>query len=88
MLPMDKARSRLEISDLNVTEAALEASCSSLGHFAAAFKKRFGTLPSEYRAEDEHLPCLANSETGDTSPNSPSEALNGYGVPRIRIRRV
>lgn len=49
-LRMDKARSLLEIGDLNVTEVALEAGYSSLGHFAAAFKKRFGTLPSEYRA--------------------------------------
>jgi AraC-like DNA-binding protein len=48
-LRMDKARSLLEIGDLNVTEAALEAGYCSLGHFAAAFKKRFGTLPGQYR---------------------------------------
>lgn len=50
MLRMDRARSLLELGDLNVTEAALEAGYSSLGHFAGAFKKRFGILPSECRS--------------------------------------
>ncbi|MFZ5866065.1 MAG: helix-turn-helix transcriptional regulator [Thermodesulfobacteriota bacterium] len=47
-LRMDKARALLEIGDINVTQAAVEAGYSSFGHFAAAFKKRFGTLPSRY----------------------------------------
>ena len=46
-LRMDKAKSLLENGDLNVTEAALEAGYSLLGHFAASFKKRFGILPSQ-----------------------------------------
>jgi len=48
-LRMDKARAFLESGDLNVTEAALEAGYSSLGHFAAAFKKCFGILPNQCR---------------------------------------
>jgi AraC-like DNA-binding protein len=48
-LRMDKARSLLEIGDINVTEVAVEAGYTSFGHFAAEFKKRFGTLPSQYR---------------------------------------
>jgi len=48
-LRMDKARALLESGDLNVTEAALDAGYSSLGHFAAAFKKCFGILPNQCR---------------------------------------
>ncbi|MFC1834567.1 helix-turn-helix transcriptional regulator, partial [Thermodesulfobacteriota bacterium] len=49
-LRMDKARSLLEQGELSVTEVALETGYSSLGHFAAAFRKRFGILPSQCRS--------------------------------------
>jgi AraC family transcriptional activator of pyochelin receptor len=48
-LRMEKARSLLEGSDLSVTQVALEAGYNSFGHFAAAFKRSFGILPSQYR---------------------------------------
>jgi AraC-like DNA-binding protein len=47
-LRMERARMLLEAGNLNVTEAALEAGYSSLGHFAARFKKHYGVLPKEY----------------------------------------
>lgn len=46
-LRMEKARALLEAGDCNVTAAALAAGYSCLGHFAAAFKKHFGFLPSD-----------------------------------------
>lgn len=49
-LRMEKARMLLEDGRLNVTEVALESGYSSLGHFAAAFKKHFGVVPREYRS--------------------------------------
>ncbi len=48
-LRMEKARSLLEGSDFSVTQVALEAGYNSFGHFAAAFKRSFGILPSQYR---------------------------------------
>jgi AraC-like DNA-binding protein len=48
-LRMEKARSLLEESDLSVTQVALEAGYNSFGHFAEAFKRTFGILPSQYR---------------------------------------
>lgn len=48
-LRMEKARTLLETGHLNVTEVALATGYSCLGHFAAAFKKRFGVLPSRYQ---------------------------------------
>lgn len=49
-LRMEKARALLESGNLNVTEVALTTGYSCLGHFAAAFKKRFGVLPNQYRS--------------------------------------
>jgi AraC-like DNA-binding protein len=49
-LRMERARYLLERGNMSVTEAALEAGYSSLGNFAAAFKRRFGILPSECRS--------------------------------------
>ncbi len=49
-LRMEKARALLEAGNYNVTEVALETGHSCLGHFAAAFKKTFGVVPSRYRA--------------------------------------
>lgn len=49
-LRMEKARAMLESGRYNVTEAALETGHSCLGHFAAAFKREFGVVPSQYRA--------------------------------------
>lgn len=48
-LRMEKARGLLESSDLSVTEVALAVGYTSFGHFAAAFKRSFGVLPSQYR---------------------------------------
>ncbi len=49
-LRMEKARALLESGMYNVTEVALETGHSCLGHFAAAFKREFGVVPSRYRA--------------------------------------
>ncbi len=49
-LRMKKARCLLEQGHLNVTEVAFEVGYSSLGHFSASFRQRFGALPSRYRA--------------------------------------
>lgn len=48
-LRMKRARFLLEQGHLNVTEVAFEVGYSSLGHFSASFKQRFGALPSKYR---------------------------------------
>lgn len=47
-LRMERARTLLESGNFNVTEAALEAGYSSLGHFASRFKRHFGVLPKDY----------------------------------------
>jgi AraC-like DNA-binding protein len=49
-LRMEKARALLEEGTYNVTEVALKTGHSCLGHFAAAFKKTFGVVPSRYRS--------------------------------------
>jgi AraC-like DNA-binding protein len=49
-LRMKRARHLLEQDHLNVTQVAFEVGYSSLGHFSAAFRRRFGVLPSKYRA--------------------------------------
>lgn len=46
-LRMEKARALLETGDCNVTTAASAVGYSCLAHFAAAFKKHFGFLPSD-----------------------------------------
>jgi AraC family transcriptional activator of pyochelin receptor len=58
-LRMEKARSLLEGSDLSVTQVALEAGYNSFGHFAAAFKRSFGILPSQYRRTRPKPPVSA-----------------------------
>lgn len=45
-LRMEKARDLLQTQELNVSEAALAVGYHCFGHFSAAFKKCFGTLPS------------------------------------------
>ena len=47
-LRMERARYLLEGGDLNVTEVALSVGYNSLSHFADAFKRSFGVLPSHY----------------------------------------
>ena len=54
-LRMEKAQALLGRGELSVTEAAGEAGYRSLGHFAAAFKRRFGVLPGKYRKERSKL---------------------------------
>ncbi len=46
-LRLQKARALLESGDMNVSEAAVTVGYSCFGHFAAAFKKKFGILPKE-----------------------------------------
>lgn len=58
-LRMEKARSLLEGSDFSVTQVALEAGYNSFGHFAAAFKRTFGILPSQYRQTRPRPPIAA-----------------------------
>ena len=55
-LRMEKARALLESGRLNVTQVASATGYSCFGHFSAAFKKRFGILPSDFRkAKDSVL---------------------------------
>jgi AraC family transcriptional regulator, transcriptional activator of the genes for pyochelin and ferripyochelin receptors len=61
-LRMEMARSLLEGSDLSVTQVALEAGYNSFGHFAAAFKRTFGILPSQYRQTRRKPPVSAFRE--------------------------
>jgi AraC-like DNA-binding protein len=46
-LRLQKARALLESGNMNVSEAAVAVGYSCFGHFAAAFKKKFGILPKE-----------------------------------------
>ena len=54
-LRMDKARALLESGRLNVTQVASATGYSCFGHFSAAFKKRFGILPSDFRKAVESV---------------------------------
>lgn len=48
---MEQARRFLQEGKMNVTEVAYEVGYSSLSQFARAFKKQFGTNPSDFYAE-------------------------------------
>jgi AraC-like DNA-binding protein len=47
---MERSRQLLEAGEMTVTEAAQAVGFVSRGHFAAAFKRRFGVNPSVYIA--------------------------------------
>jgi AraC-like DNA-binding protein len=47
---MERSRQLLEAGEMTVTEAAQAVGFVSRGHFAAAFKRRFGVNPSVYMA--------------------------------------
>lgn len=49
MLKMEAARTMLQAGDLNVGEVASATGYTCFGHFAAAFKKRFGVAPREFK---------------------------------------
>lgn len=48
---MERARQLLEVGEMTVTEAARAVGFVNRGHFAAAFKRRFGVNPSVYVAQ-------------------------------------
>lgn len=48
-LRMEKAKTMLSESDLNVSEVATAVGYSSFGHFSAAFRKQFGILPKHVK---------------------------------------
>jgi AraC-like DNA-binding protein len=48
---MERSRQLLESGEMTVTEAARAVGFVSRGHFAAAFKRRFGVNPSVYTAQ-------------------------------------
>lgn len=75
-LRMEKARALLELGHLNVTEVAMETGYSCLGHFAAAFKKRFGVLPSQYRPG-----MVTKIEPSGNLPHIGSSHGNSFGFP-------
>ncbi|MEM7062485.1 MAG: AraC family transcriptional regulator [Cyanobacteria bacterium P01_B01_bin.77] len=45
---MERARQLLIAGEVNVSEAARKVGIANRGHFAAAFRKKYGILPSEY----------------------------------------
>jgi transcriptional regulator GlxA family with amidase domain len=47
MLRMEKAWMMIETGALNVDKVALGSGYTCFGHFAGAFRKRFGITPSE-----------------------------------------
>lgn len=47
---MERSRQLLEAGEMTVTEAAQAVGFVSRGHFATAFRRRFGVNPSEYVA--------------------------------------
>jgi AraC-like DNA-binding protein len=49
---MERSRQLLEAGEMSVTEAARAVGFVSRGHFAAAFKRRFGVNPSAYVAQN------------------------------------
>ncbi|MBI5568638.1 MAG: helix-turn-helix transcriptional regulator [Desulfomonile tiedjei] len=49
MLKMETARAMLQAGDLNVSEVAAATGYTCFGHFAAAFRKRFGVAPREFK---------------------------------------
>ena len=51
LLRMQHAQTLLRCTDLPVAEVALESGYTHLGHFAAAFKRNTGTLPSIFRQQ-------------------------------------
>jgi AraC-like DNA-binding protein len=55
-LRMEKARALLELGRLNVTQVASATGYSCFGHFSAAFKKRFGILPSDFKKTKGSVP--------------------------------
>lgn len=52
---MMQARMILQSGENSIKETGMMVGYSNLSHFAAAFKKEFGILPSELSAEDEAL---------------------------------
>jgi len=49
MLRMEKARTMLETSELNVSEVAVATGYTCFGHFSGAFRKRFGIAPRDFK---------------------------------------
>ncbi len=49
MLRMEKAKIMLESGELNVSEVAAATGYTCLGHFSAAFRKRFGVASENNR---------------------------------------
>jgi AraC-like DNA-binding protein len=49
MLKMEAACSMLQAGELNVSEVAAATGYTCFGHFAAAFRKRFGVAPREFK---------------------------------------
>lgn len=50
-LRLNKAKSLLLTTDLNVTEVAFETGFKNLSHFSRIFMKKFGSSPSQYRQQ-------------------------------------
>jgi AraC family transcriptional regulator, transcriptional activator of the genes for pyochelin and ferripyochelin receptors len=49
MLRMEKAWMMFETGEMNVSEVALDTGYTSFGHFAAAFRERFGITPRDFK---------------------------------------
>ena len=48
---LEKAASLLLDSDLNITEASAAVGYSKPSNFAAAFKKKYGVIPKQYKEQ-------------------------------------
>jgi AraC family transcriptional activator of pyochelin receptor len=49
MLRMERARAMLETGDMNVSEVASSTGYACFSHFSAAFRKRFGLAPRDFK---------------------------------------
>src|ERR1700745_1108747 len=51
---IERAKARLRIGDLSVTDVCMAVGCTSLGSFSARFTELVGETTTAYRARDHH----------------------------------
>jgi AraC family transcriptional regulator, transcriptional activator of the genes for pyochelin and ferripyochelin receptors len=66
---MQKARSLLEKTNMNISETAWAVGYINVSHFSAAFKKRFGILPKEFLKKAKYMLRRSDNKLGATMEN-------------------